>query len=140
MVGQTKLFRYIKAPVYVCIFAIPYYQALLILDGVDALYEDREKEAHTGLVKIIDELCRITPNLKFVLTCKEQLLQETDVPLSNTKELVSISSILHVLCTGVCYDFALQLHAGFWGSVAVHAVLLVRHCIAFGAEYLQLGV
>ncbi|CAN0345310.1 unnamed protein product, partial [Ascophyllum nodosum] len=59
---------------------------LLLLKYVDALYEGGGLEARKSLISFLDELLRISGNIKLLLTCEKQLLENANAPFRSTKE------------------------------------------------------
>ena len=82
--------RYLKSqpPVFDGFASTLCRQILLVLDGVDNLYEADGVVATKSMISILDELCRTSENLTLLLTCKEQLLRDCGECLRSTKELV----------------------------------------------------
>ena len=65
-------------------------QILLLLKGVDALYEGGGVEERKSLISFLDELWQISGNIKLLLTCEKQLLENANAPFRSTKEKVGI--------------------------------------------------
>ena len=71
-------------------FVVSCRQILLLLKYVDALYEGGGLEARKSLISFLDELLRISGNIKLLLTCEKQLLENANAPFRSTKEKVGI--------------------------------------------------
>ena len=69
-------------------FVVSCRQILLLLKDVDALYEGGGIEARKSLVIFLDELCCINGNIKLLLTCEKQLLENANAHFRSTKEQV----------------------------------------------------
>ena len=71
-------------------FVVSCRQILLLLKGVDALYEGGGVEERKSLISFLDELWQISGNIKLLLTCEKQLLENANAPFRSTKEQVGI--------------------------------------------------
>lgn len=64
------------------------WQVLLVLDSVDALFEDKGSEVCDRLVEFHDTLCTCSGQLRMLLTSEQSLLLETSKRFRNGTEKV----------------------------------------------------
>lgn len=66
-------------------------QVLLVLDSVDALFEDKGSEVCDRLVEFYNTLCTCGGQLRMLLTSEQSLLLETNKRFRNGTEKVCVT-------------------------------------------------
>lgn len=68
---------------------VPPTQVLLVLDGVDAMFEGQGGDARDALVGLLSDLCRFNGRLHLLMTSEQSVLRGTTNRIQNGSERVS---------------------------------------------------